>query len=113
MVGGNTIEPGTELAFALERAELGDDLDEHLLCDLFGVLWMKYHANGDVVDPGLMPQYQLLQRDAVAVLGLCDQLVVGGIGVDNLSERIKHGISPHAWLWRGHSIDQTIYQGTT
>ena len=74
MIGGDAVEPGAELALALERAELGDDLDEHFLRDLLGVVRLKDHADGDVVDPRLMPQDQLLQRGAVAVLGLLDQL---------------------------------------
>src|ERR1051326_4136773 len=44
MVGDNAIEPGAELAFALERAELRDDLDQHLLGDFFGVLRLKYRS---------------------------------------------------------------------
>ena len=69
VIGGDAVEPGAKLAFALERAELGDDLDEHFLRDFLGVVRLKDHADGDVVNPRLMPQDQLLQRRSVAVSG--------------------------------------------
>src|SRR4051794_40966467 len=54
MIGGDPVEPSAELAFPFERAELGDDLDQHLLRDFFGGLRMEDHADRDVVNPRLM-----------------------------------------------------------
>ncbi len=62
MPPSNAIEPGAEFAFALESAELGNELDEHLLRDLLGILRMKDNADGNVVDPRLMPEDEFLQR---------------------------------------------------
>ena len=73
----------------------GEDLDEHFLRHLFGVLRLENHPDGDVVNPRLMPQDQLFQRRSVAALGSCHQLdilifVAGdfgkGIGHDRASE---------------------------
>ena len=94
MVGRDAIEPGSELAFTFEGAEFGDDLHEHLLSDLFGILRLEDHADGNVVDPCLVPQDQLLQRGPVAVLGLLDQLGIRGIVGSDLGERIEHGSAP-------------------
>src|SRR5207249_8820404 len=78
VVGGDAVEPGAETALAPKRAELGDGLDEYLLGDFLSVVRVEDHADGDVVNPRLMPKDQLLQRGAVAALGLLDQLSVRG-----------------------------------
>ena len=93
VVGGDAVEPGAKAAFAFERAQLRDDLDEHLLGDLLGVLGLKDHADGDVVNPRLMPQDQLLERGAVTVPGLFDQLGVSGTALGDLGEGVEHGAS--------------------
>ena len=72
MIGGNAVQPCAELALTLERAEFGDDFDEHFLGHFLGILRLKDHAHSDVVDPCLVPQNQLLQRGTVAILGLLD-----------------------------------------
>jgi hypothetical protein len=59
MVGGNAIKPGAKRALTLEHAKFGNDLDQHFLGDLLGVLRPEDHADRDVVDPGLVPQNQL------------------------------------------------------
>jgi hypothetical protein len=66
MIGGDAVEPGAKLAFAFERAEPGEDFDEHFLRHLFGVLWMEDHADSDVVNPCLMPQDKLFQGGSTA-----------------------------------------------
>ena len=90
MIGGDAVEPGAELAFALERAELGDDLDQHFLGDLFGVVRLEDHADGDVVDPRLVPQDQLLQRGAVAACRPPHKLDVVSIAILDCRKRIVH-----------------------
>ena len=94
MIGGNAVEPGAELALTLERAELGDDLDEHFLGDLLGIVRLEDHADGDVVDPRLVPQDQLLQRGSVAILGLLDQSGIRRIVLGDLAEGVEHGSAP-------------------
>ena len=94
VVGGDAIEPSAKRALALERAELGDDLDQHLLGHLLGVLRPEDHADGDVVDPRLVPQDQLLQRGAVAVLGPFHQFGICRATIVVLGEGIEHASSP-------------------
>src|SRR5262249_39375787 len=85
---------GAEAALALESAEPGDALDQHLLRDLLGVVWPEDHAHGDVVNPRLVPQYQALQRGAVTAFGLFDQLGVAGIALGDLGEGVEHQSAP-------------------
>ncbi len=59
VIGGDAVKPCAKRALALEGAELGDDLNQHLLGDLFRVLWLKDHSDGDVVDPRLVPLDEL------------------------------------------------------
>ena len=96
----NAVEPGAELALTFERAELGDDFDEHFLRYLFGVVRLKDHADGDVVDPRLMPQDQLLQRRSVAVGGPCHQLGVFSFAIPDLREGIVQVNLHVAAAWR-------------
>ena len=56
MVDHDTIEPSAKLAVALETAEPGDQLDEDFLGDFLGIFGPEYHADGNVIDPCLMPQ---------------------------------------------------------
>ncbi len=94
MIGGDAIKPGAKRALALERAELGDDLDQHLLGDLLGVVRPEDHANRDIVNPRLVSQDQLFQRGAVAVLGLLHQLGIHRTALGDLVEGIEHQSSP-------------------
>ena len=94
VIGGDAVEPGAELALALERAELGDDLDQHFLGDLLGVVRLEDHADGDVVNPRLVPQDQLLQRRPVAAVRLRDQIGILGIVFSDFGEGVEHGSAP-------------------
>ena len=49
------VQPGAEAAPALKRREPGEYFDEDLLRRVLSILRMVEHANGDVVDPRLMP----------------------------------------------------------
>src|SRR5437868_5536606 len=94
MIGGDAVKPGAELAFALEGAELSDGFDEHFLGGFLGVVRLENHANRYVVDPRLMPQNQLFQRGAVAVLGLLDQIGIRLIALGDLGEGVEHDSAP-------------------
>jgi hypothetical protein len=89
VVGRDAVQPGAELAFALERAEAGDRLDQHFLGDFLSVLGLEDHAQGDVVDPRLVPQDQRLQRLATTVPCLPDKLAVVRVACD-FREGIEH-----------------------
>ncbi len=58
VVGRNAVEPGAELTVALKSAEPGDGFDEDFLSHFLGILRMKNHPQGDVVNPCLMPKDQ-------------------------------------------------------
>src|ERR1700704_3396929 len=82
MVDGDAIEPGAKAAASLERRQAGQRLDDDFLCRVLRVLWMTQHADGDVVDPRLVPADQCLQRQTIAGLRLGDEaLVVEILGV--------------------------------
>nr|WP_246522850.1 hypothetical protein [Gemmata palustris] len=68
VVGGDAVEPGSELTVALKCAESCDGFDQNFLGDFFRVLRLKDHADGDVVHPRLVTQDQLLERGTVAAL---------------------------------------------
>jgi hypothetical protein len=52
---------------------------------------VKDHANGDVENPRLMPQDELLERVPIAAFGLRDQVGVLGTAFGDLAERVVHG----------------------
>ena len=95
MVGRDAVEPGAKLAFPLESAESGDGLDQHFLRDFLGILRVEDHADGDVVDPRLMPQNQLFQGLTAAVLGLLDQVGICRF-IDDLGKGIVHRRIPRS-----------------
>ena len=90
VIGGNAVEPGAEFAFALERAELGDDLDQHFLRHFFRIMRLKDHADRDVVNPRLVSQDELLQRRAVAACRPPHKLDVVNIAILDCRKRIVH-----------------------
>jgi len=96
MVDSDAVEPGAELTLAFERAQLGNDLDQHLLGHLFRILRLKDHADGDVVDPRLMSQDEFLERDAITTLGTGHQGRIGRIAVNDFRKRVEHGSAPSA-----------------
>src|SRR5262249_54404131 len=61
---------------------------------LLGVLRPEHHADGDVVNPGLVPQDQALQRGTVAAAGLFDQFGVRGVAPGDLGKGVEHDSSP-------------------
>jgi hypothetical protein len=61
---------------------------------LSSALQLKNHADGNVVDPRLMPQNQFLQRGPIAVLGLVNQVGIRSIAVNGLGEGIEHHSAP-------------------
>lgn len=89
LIGRDAVQPCSELAFPLERAESSDGLNQHFLRHFFGVLRVKDHAHGNIVNPCLMPKNQLFQRVIAAIFGPLDQVEIGGF-IDNLGKRIVH-----------------------
>jgi hypothetical protein len=89
VIGGNPVQPCSELALTLERAQLGDDLDQHLLGQLFSIVRVENHPDCDVVNPRLVSQNQLLKRGTVAILGLFDQRGIRRMVLDNLAEWVE------------------------
>ena len=82
MVDYDAVEPGAEAAPALKRREPGEYFDEDLLRGVLRILRMVEHANGDVVDPRLMPVEQVFERLAISRAGAQHKalvLVVGGV----------------------------------
>ena len=55
VVDHDAVQPRAEAASALKRREPGEHFDEDLLRRVLRILRMVEHANGDVVDPRLMP----------------------------------------------------------
>src|SRR5436309_2234978 len=55
---------------------------------------MKDHADGDVVDPRLVPQDQLFERGTVAVPGLFHQFSIRNAALGHLAEGIEHESPP-------------------
>jgi hypothetical protein len=94
VIGDDPVEPRAKLAFALEGAELSHHFDQHFLGNLFGVLRLKDHADGNVVDPRLMPQDEFLQGGSIAALGLLHQVGIGRVAVNDLGEGVEHRSAP-------------------
>src|SRR6266705_6064120 len=69
MVDDDTIKPRPNAAAPLERRQSIDGFDQDLLCRILGILGVIQHAEGDVVDPGLMALDQGLE--GVALAGPC------------------------------------------
>src|SRR6185503_3402516 len=92
--GGNPVKPCAELAFAMERAELGDDFDEHLLRHFFCIMRVKNHPNGNVVNPCLMPQHQFLKGRSITGLCSLDEDYVIGVARGSFCKGIEHVLSP-------------------
>jgi hypothetical protein len=69
MVDHDAVQPRAEAAPALKRREPGEYFDEDLLRHVLGILRMVHHANGDVVDPRLMPLDQVFERLAISRAG--------------------------------------------
>ena len=92
MVDDDAVEPGAEAAVAFEGGELGHQLDQDLLRDVFGVLREINHPQHDVVDPSLMPGDEPFERLAAAGLCLFDQLSI----------RVVRGAIGQ-WIWN-HSV---------
>src|SRR5262245_34528587 len=110
VVDGDAVEPGAEAALPLERAEPGDDLDQHLLGDLLGVVRVEHHADCDVVDPRLVSKDQALQRGTVAALGLFDQRGVRGVALGDLAKGVEHGsaLCLETWSFYPHGTTPTL-----
>ena len=82
MVDHDAVQPRAEATPALKRREPGEYFDEDLLRHVLGILRMVQHANGDVVDPRLMPLDQVFERLAISRAGAQHKvlvLVIGGI----------------------------------
>src|SRR4029077_9870146 len=78
----DAVKPRAEAAPALKRREPGEYFDEDLLRGVLSILRMVQHANGDVVDPRLMPLDQVFERLVISRAGAQNKalvLVVGGV----------------------------------
>ena len=62
VVDGDPVEPRSEAAPPLERGQPGEGLDQDLLRGVLGVLRLREHAEGKVVDPGLVAAHELFAR---------------------------------------------------
>src|SRR5439155_27382725 len=69
VVHHDAVQPGAEAAPALKRREPGEYFDEDLLRRVLSILRMVEHANGDVVDPRLMPLDYVFERLAISRAG--------------------------------------------
>ena len=92
MVHRDPVEPGAEAGAALERPQLGEHLDEDFLARVLGVLRQIHHAQRDVVDPGLVPRQQGVERVAVALLYQAHELRVVSVH-PRVRDRIHRHVS--------------------
>jgi hypothetical protein len=82
LVDYDAVEPGAEAAADLKGCEPGEYFDEDLLRGVLRILRMVEHADGDVVNPRLMPVDQIFERLAISRAGAQHKaliLVVGGV----------------------------------
>src|SRR4029077_14944202 len=82
MVDYDAVEPGAEAAAALQGCEPGERFDEDLLSGVLRILPMGEHADGDVVNPRLMPVDQIFERLAISRAGAQHKaliLLAGGV----------------------------------
>lgn len=117
MVSSDAVEPGAKLALPLERAEASDHLDQHFLGHFLGILRVKDHADGDVVDPRLVPEHKLLERLTTPLPGLFDEVGIGRF-IGDFGEGIVHCEIPRtgtgsqfsmgftAWTHKGMPCDR-------
>jgi hypothetical protein len=79
VVGNDPVEPGPERSLVwVIGGKRSDHLDEDLLRDIFGCGHIAGHTERDVVDPGLVPQYQVLQVGAAACQCPLDEVLIFG-----------------------------------
>src|SRR6185369_7334863 len=76
VVHRDPIEPRGEGAVAAKGAQRGDDPDEDLLRQIFGVRPAAEHLQGDVEHQGLVTHHQGVQRLPIAVERAGDQLPI-------------------------------------
>src|SRR6266850_4869414 len=87
MVDYDAVEPGAEAAAALKGCEPGEYFDEDLLRGVLRILRMVEHADGDIVNPRLMPVDQIFERLAISRAGAQHKaliLVVGELSASGL-----------------------------
>src|SRR6266542_3655716 len=88
MTHGDAVGPGAEGALSAESGEAGCDLEKAFLRCILGVCRALQDAEGDVVEPGLVPAQQRLQRARLAGEGEPHQFLVTGGGLP-LSDRVR------------------------
>src|SRR2546422_1000960 len=95
VVDDDAVEPGAEAAPTLERREPGQGFDEDLLRRVLGVLGMREHADGDIVDPSLMPLDEFSERLAIARAGARYEGAILKVGGSVVGEGVSdaHGSS--------------------
>src|ERR1700746_176263 len=72
----DAVKPRAEAAPALKRREPGEYFDEDLLRHVLSILRMVEHANGDVVDPRLVPLDQVFERLVISRAGAYNKALV-------------------------------------
>src|SRR6266540_845085 len=97
MAHGDAVGPGAEGALSAETGEAGCDLEKAFLRCILGVCRALQDAERDVVEPGLVPAQQRLQRAGLAGEGEPHQLLVTGSGQDGGGGRVGHSVLATPW----------------
>src|SRR5207245_8419634 len=93
MIDADAVAARAKAAASPVRGQRRQRLHEYLLRRVFGILRVIQHADGDVVDPGLMASDQRLERGPVAGLGAKDERAILRVRDGMLREGIDGG--PH------------------
>src|SRR5689334_3378176 len=67
-VDRNPVEPGGKRGIAPERADLPEELEKHLLCQVFRLRHVSKHAQAKTVDVPAMSFVKALKSRSVALL---------------------------------------------
>ncbi len=76
LVYRETVEPGSKSRFAPETTDFSKELNEDLLCEIFGLRNVSGHSQTERVDATIVTLVKLFESNHVAIGGFLRQLII-------------------------------------
>ena len=76
LIDRQTVQPGREGRLAAKAANFSKELDENLLCEVFGLRNIPRHPQAEGINPPVVALVKLLEGNHVALRGLLCQGVI-------------------------------------